>query len=230
MKPRLLDLFCGAGGAAMGYHRAGFDVVGVDIEPHDNYPFDMEIGDVFEYLCAYRAGDFGESFDVVHASPPCQHYSSTRNLHNVEYPDLIDKLREVLEFMGVFYVIENVPGAPLIAPHQLCGSMFGLRVRRHRLFEVVFPADFMWPQCNHAEQGPIVTVAGGGPNPASFNRPSGGGPHRKPKDIADAKDAMGIDWPMTRAEINEAIPPAYTQWIGERMLEWPVQFWSAVAL
>ena len=224
-KPRLLDLFCGAGGAAMGYHRAGFEVVGVDIEPQPNNPHTFIQADAIEYLAAH-----GHEYDAIHASPPCQHYSSTRNLHNVEYPDLIDKLREVLEFMGVFYVIENVPGAPLIAPHQLCGSMFGLRVRRHRLFEVVFPADFMWPQCNHAEQGPIVTVAGGGPNPASFNRPSGGGPHRKPKDIADAKDAMGIDWPMTRAEINEAIPPAYTQWIGERMLEWPVQFWSAVAL
>lgn len=211
----------------MGYHRAGFEVYGVDINPSDNYPFECEKGDAFQFLCEYRAGDHGLDFDIVHASPPCQHYSSTKNLHNAEYPDLIGDLRDTLDFMGIPYVIENVPGAPLLNPIKLCGSMFGLRVRRHRLFELSLGGFFMVPPCNHAGQGDIVTVAGGGPNPASFSRPSGGGPHRKPKDVADALDAMGIDWHMTRAEVNEAIPPAYTEFIGRNLLEWPVAFWGA---
>ena len=230
MKPRILDLFCGAGGAGVGYARAGFEVFGVDIAPQDHYPFDMDVGDVFEWIDEYRAGGNGQDFDIIHASPPCQHYSSTRNLHDAEYPDLIDRLRETFDFMGMPYIIENVVGAPLLNPIKLCGSMFGLRVRRHRLFETSVPIPALLPQCNHSEQGPVVTVAGGGPNPASFNRPAGGGPHRKPKDMADAFDAMGIDWPMTRAEINEAIPPAYTQWLGERILELPPAFWGAVVL
>jgi DNA (cytosine-5)-methyltransferase 1 len=218
MKPRLLDLFCGAGGAAMGYHRAGFDVVGVDINPQPHYPFEFHQADAFEFLCAYRGGDYGGDFDVIHASPPCQSYSSTRNLHDAEYPDLIGKLRETFDFMGVDYIIENVVGAPLLNPIKLCGSSFGLRVRRHRLFESSVLLSAL--PCDHKNQGEIITVTGGGPNPASFDRPKGGGPHRKPRNVPDALDAMGIDWPMTRAEVNESIPPAYTEFIGEHLIRY----------
>ena len=133
-KPRLLDLFCGAGGAAMGYHRAGFEVVGVDIKPQPHFPFEFHQVDALTYTL--------DGFDAYHASPPCQRYSCAVNLHNNRdsHPDLIDIVRNILLKTGKHYVIENVPGSPLINPTQLCGSAFGLRVRRHRLFEITFAA------------------------------------------------------------------------------------------
>jgi DNA (cytosine-5)-methyltransferase 1 len=211
MKSRLLDLFCGAGGAAMGYHRAGFDVVGVDIRPQPNYPFEFIEADALEALRYLDA----DGFDAIHASPPCQRWSSKTREPDA-HPDLIAPLRPMLQLAaseGVPYVIENVPGAPLENPVQLCGSSFNLGVRRHRHFECSFP--LLVPPCVHGTQArqyriydhgrwytsPIVHVFG-----------TGGG-----KGAEHWADAMGIDW-MTRPELADAIPPAYTAYIGLNLL------------
>ncbi len=209
MKPRLLDLFCGAGGAARGYANAGFEVVGVDIADQPNYPFEFYREDALEAL---REGP--EAFDAIHASPPCQAYSTLAARHpENEYPAHIEAARDLLQATGLPYVIENVEGAPLHNPTMLCGSSLGLDVRRHRLFETNFP--LMAPGCSHGgkpkrfriyEHGawrlsPFVAVYG-----------HGGGKEREA-----GPAAMGIDW-MTRAELVEAIPPAYTEHIGGYLL------------
>ena len=219
MRPRLLDLFCGAGGAAMGYHRAGFEVVGVDVRPQPNYPFE------FHQMDALEAGWYG--FDAIHASPPCQAYSVLRHAaehKGSDYVDLVDETRDLLRSTGLPYVIENVPGAPLDASVVLCGSMFGLgangrQLRRHRLFESNVP--MMSSPCNH--QGEAIGVYGGGPtgrytfgNGAKkdyYNRRGG-----YQGTIAEKREAMGIDW-MNAREINQAIPPAYTEWLGAYLLQ-----------
>lgn len=228
---RLLDLCCGAGAAADGYRRVGFEIVGVDVEPQPNYPYPFIQADavtIAHWLATCQQTPFTLPFavfnnpelneavtgpiDAVHASPPCQRW--TRSNKADEHPDLITPLRELLQASGLPFVIENVMRAPLEDPTRLCGSSFGLRVRRHRAFETSFP--LMALPCAHESQPDFVTVAGGGPNPASFKRgPNAtGGPDRKPRNLADALDAMGIDRPMTRREVNEAIPPAYTEHIG----------------
>src|SRR5690606_32247689 len=128
-----LDLFCKAGGASRGYQQAGFYVVGVDIEPQPNYCGDLFIqADALDVL---NWADFLAQFDAVHASPPCQSYSVTASLHEANYPELIGPVRERLSLLGVPYAIENVVGAPLRDAVRLCGSSFGLGVRRHLLFE-----------------------------------------------------------------------------------------------
>ena len=139
--PRLLDLFCGAGGAAMGYHRAGFTVVGVDINPQRHYPFEFHQADALEFDVS--------GFDAIHASPPCQAFTAykRRPNHVGDYPDLIWPTRQKLIASGVPYVIENIPKAPLLNPITLCGSSFGLDVRRHRLFESNVP--LLAPPCDH---------------------------------------------------------------------------------
>jgi DNA (cytosine-5)-methyltransferase 1 len=159
-RPRLLDLFCGAGGAGMGYHRAGFDVVGVDIASQKNYPFEFIQGDALAY-CA----EHGHEFDAIHASPPCQAHSAMKTMYNArEHLDLVPQTREALRATGKPYVIENVPGAPLITPFILCGTMFDLgwedaELRRHRLFE---SSTFMLtPSCAHGRRRSTVGVYGG---------------------------------------------------------------------
>ena len=129
-KPKALDLYCKAGGTSMGLHRAGFEVTGVDIEPQKRYPFEFVLGDALEY-CAQH----GHEFDLVVAGPPCQLYSVTASLSNGNHPDLVGPTREALIATGKPYIIENVPGSPLINPLVLCGTMFGLALIRHRLFE-----------------------------------------------------------------------------------------------
>jgi DNA (cytosine-5)-methyltransferase 1 len=211
-KPRLLDLFCCAGGAGVGYSRAGFDVVGVDIKPQPNYPLPFIQTDVL-----LLDPEFIASFDAIHASPPCQSYSdlAKRNGNADAWPRLIEPVRDMLVRSGLPYVIENVEGAPLRDPILLCGTMFkGLRVLRHRLFEANFP--IVAPEhgkhpkvhtfdkrkshyCTTDDMRDFVQVTGGGNCT-----------------IAAARDAMGIDW-MTKNELNEAIPPAYTQYIGEQL-------------
>jgi hypothetical protein len=199
---RLLDLFCKAGGASMGYHRVGFEVVGVDIEPQPRYPFEFHQADAME---------FGLSgFDAIHASPPCQRHSKMTKRHgrSAEHPDLVGPTRDRLIGAGVPYIIENVPGAPLVDPLVLCGSTFELDVRRHRLFETSFHV--LQPKCRHAEQGPAVGVYG---NPGGSSKRDGltfGG-------VDTWKTAMGIDW-MTAKELAQAIPPLYTHWIGEYLV------------
>jgi DNA (cytosine-5)-methyltransferase 1 len=198
-RPRLLDLFAGAGGSAVGYHRAGFDVVGVDIEPQPRYPFEFHQADALTYPL--------DGYDAIHASPPCQAYTQ---LAKGDHPRLIEPTRARLQTAGVPYVIENVVGAPLKNWVQLCGSLFGLRVRRHRRFETNFP--LLVPPCVH--RGDIVAVYGDHPEDAYVN-PRGG--VRRARSIDEARQAMGIAW-MSWDEIREAIPPAYTEFIGGYLL------------
>lgn len=213
VKPRLLDLFCCAGGAAKGYQESGFEVVGVDIKAQPNFPFEFMQGDVLKLPISFLM-----EFDAIHASPPCQSYSvlAKRNGNGHEWPRLIEPVRAMLEETGLPYVIENVPGAPLQSPIMLCGTMFpGLRVIRHRLFETNFeleaPAHKAHPKCHTldkrkahygktCEWRDYVQVTGGGNC-----------------SVAAAQDAMKIDW-MSKAELNEAIPPAYTRYIGQWLL------------
>lgn len=211
-RPKLLDLFCCAGGAALGYERAGFDVVGVDNEPQPNYPFAFIEADALGL-----ADDFIAGFDVIHASPPCQHYSdlAKRNGNGDDWPDLVGSTRDMLNATGKPWVIENVEGAPLRSPVVLCGTMFpGLRVIRHRLFESNFP--IRQPHHIPHVEHPLVHTLDKRKNHygktcewADFVQVTGGGNCS----IAAARDAMGIDW-MTKREINEAIPPAYAEYVG----------------
>jgi DNA (cytosine-5)-methyltransferase 1 len=218
VKPVLLDLFCGAGGAAMGYSRAGFEVVGVDIKPQPNYcggefiqadALDW-LWDSLDHLYPWHHAD------AIHASPPCQRYSVASKAHNgraEDHPDLIVPTRELLKQTGVPYVIENVPGAPLENPATLCGTMFpGLRVTRHRLFECNFPGIVVpdhKPHPLHYTRDKRKPHYGRLDEMESFVTVTGGGNCSK----AAASDAMGIDW-MTKDELNQAIPPAYTEHIG----------------
>ena len=198
---RLLDLFCGAGGAAMGYHRAGFDeIVGVDIAPQPHYPFEFIQADAMTFPL--------DGFDVIHASPPCQVFSRARLIHGVgEHVDLLTPTRARLNKSGTSWVIENVPGAPMRRDLVLCGSQFGLRqgdlgLIRHRWFEFRDPPFALLPTCSHPPE--IVSVFG-----------HGGHIYHG---VAQWRSLMGIDW-MTRDELAQAIPPAYTEWIGRRILE-----------
>lgn len=215
--PRLLDLFCKAGGAAAGYHAAGFFVVGIDRRWQPNYPYFMRRETLFPedehaFVCWAR-----EHFDAIHASPPCQRHTDLARQSKRQYPCLIEPTRRVLRATGLPYVIENVEGAPLIAPVKLCGTMFPeLRVLRHRLFEV------NWPLYAPDTCGPHPLVYtldkrkrhyGRLDEMRAFVQVAGGGNCS----VAAASDAMRIDW-MTKDELNEAIPPAYTRFIGRQLL------------
>lgn len=206
-KPRLLDAFCGGGGAGMGYHLAGFEVVGVDNRPQKNYPFRFIQADALEFIEKY-----GPEFDVIHTSPPCQGYSGIR-FSAENYDRLIPEVRAILRATQKPYVIENVEGARKEMHNylMLCGSMFDLRVRRHRLFECNPALVFSPFSCNHSLK---VVKKGRTPDPAKHLAAIYG--HFANQDYA--RRAMGIDW-MTRDELAEAIPPVYTRWIGERILE-----------
>jgi len=209
---RLLDLFCCAGGAGEGYRRAGFEVTGVDIERQPNNPHTVVQADALAYLA-----DHGSEYDAIHASPPCQGYSKLRAMHpGKAYPMLIEPVRDMLRAIGKPYVIENVEGAPLqkysdlFGSHGvvLCGTMFGLGVerghlRRHRIFETSFPV--RQPACNH--RGPAVGVYGHGGHT---------GKHRM-LCREEAALALGIDW-MNRDEMCQAVPPAYTEFLGRALM------------
>ena len=194
----------------MGYHRAGFDVVGVDINPQPHYPFEFHQADALEYLAEH-----GAEFQARHASPPCQAYSRTGHLADAQggrrsSVRLTEPTRALLRRVGGPYVIENVEGAPMDSPLLLCGSMFGLRVRRHRIFD---SNTFLFGlECNHVAQGRPVGVLNWGK--WGHEIPNGG---KLAESLADAQDAMGIDW-MRRPELAEAIPPAYTEYIGAQLL------------
>jgi DNA (cytosine-5)-methyltransferase 1 len=208
---RMLDLFCKAGGASVGYHRAGFEVVGVDIKKQKRYPFEFIQADALEVM---QDLDFLRSFDVLVGSPPCQTHSITQHLRNAQGKstdkvDLIPETRAAFIESGLPYVIENVPGAPLKDALVLCGSSFGLKVRRHRLFESTIPLTGL--PCDHKGQGRPVGIYGS----MRDNIPKGG---RTAHSIEEARDAMGIDW-MLWGDLVEAIPPAYTEHIGRQLLE-----------
>ena len=207
---RLLDLYCKAGGASKGYQLAGFEVVGVDIKKQKRYPFEFIQADCLELM---KDMDFLRSFDVIAASPPCQTHSITQHLRNAQgrstdKVDLIPQTREALIASGKPYVIENVPGSPLINPIQMCGSYFGLKVRRHRRFESNLP--IVGSPCDHKSQGKPVGVYGS----MRDEIPKGG---HTAKSIEEAREAMGIDW-MIWGELVEAIPPIYTKEIGKQLL------------
>lgn len=211
MKPRLLDLFCGAGGCSMGYNRAGFDVVGVDLNPKvgRNYPFEFHAGDALAFLAEH-----GREFDVIHASPPCQDHSALRSRAGVHGTGhLLGDTLSALEALDIPYVVENVASADMPYDLMLCGSSFGLRTYRHRLFRI-------------SEHVPLIAAP----------------PHPKHRVLTSTKKrrscweaglnisvtgdigstigglALGIDW-MTGDELSQAIPPAYTQFIGEQLME-----------
>jgi DNA (cytosine-5)-methyltransferase 1 len=209
---RLLDLFSGAGGCGMGYHQAGFEVIGVDVRPQPNYPFEFHQADALDYPL--------DGFDAYHASPPCQAYSTVsgraKKGQRAEYPDLVDPIRQRLAATGRPYVIENVVGAPLRAPVRLCGSSFGLDVRRHRLFELgrFYPA--LVPPCAHHWQRPRFRSL----DSRQKKLAAVIGVHGHTNYAGEFElrcQAMGIDW-MDPHELTQAIPPAYTEWLGGQML------------
>lgn len=201
---RLLDLFSGAGGAAMGYSRAGFEVWGVDDRPQPHYPFKFIRQDWRDVL------ELAKDFDAIHASPPCEHYSQlTPKAHRHLHPAMIAEVRAALVRLGKPFVIENVPSAKRLLRHpfMLCGSMFGLGIQRHRFFEVSWPLRSLVQPCAH-QKAPVLIS----------------GTHRRTWEpryeytVAQCRQASGIDW-MTRTELDKAIPPAYTEFIGRQLIE-----------
>lgn len=221
-RPRLLDLFSCAGGAGMGYWRAGFKVTGIDIEPQPRYPFEHHVTDAIEYLLEH-----GQEFDVIHASPPCQVHSRTKHAHTSEHPDLLQPTRDALRRVGVPYIIENVEGAPLIDPVLLCATMFGLRandvdgvelqLQRHRLFETSFPVPLAPAPCAH-DSTPIAGVYGGSRHrkPEHRDNPARRGGYVPAREVRSR--LLGIDWMKTDHELAQAIPPVYTEWLGVQAL------------
>jgi DNA (cytosine-5)-methyltransferase 1 len=220
---RILDLFCGAGGAAMGYHRAGFEVVGVDIKPQPRYPFEFVQDHALGYLAEIKVKGWQRVtprwFDAIHASPPCQAYSPLRHTRpeGIEYPDMVAATRALLDETGLPYVIENVQRAPLRASFMLCGSSFGLgsngrMLKRHRYFEINWDLGTLIPPCDHRGRE-AIGVYGGGPVVRSEDATRGGYQGL----MVEREEAMGIDW-MNREELAEAVPPVYTEFIGERLL------------
>lgn len=241
-KPKLLDLFCCAGGAAMGYHRAGFEVVGVDIKPQKHYPFTFIQADAMTFPL--------EGFDAIHASPPCQAFTALKSMWNSRnHDDLLTPTRARLIEWGGPCVIENVPGAPMNGSHvMLCGSMFNLgtgeaELRRHRLFET-YGFYCLTPPCAHYTREKVVGVYGGHGRDHRRSKTVGvygdgnGRDYRKNpvctvtghtggKSVRDGtqqfstkerQEAMEIDW-MTGNELSQAIPPAYTEYIGKFLME-----------
>jgi DNA (cytosine-5)-methyltransferase 1 len=229
--PRLLDLYCCAGGAGMGYHRAGFDVVGVDINPQPHYPFDFVQSDALEYLAAHW-----QEFDAVHASPPCQAFTragalsddkAERGVHSRKtHLDLLTPTRAMLQLLPVPWIIENVPGAPMIDFITLCGSEFGLvapdtdgvpiALRRHRQFE-----SSHWLAgaggCQHRSDMFTGSVFGhGGGDQLKFRGTKEGGGYVPSKAVSAA--LLGIDWRVSKRELSEAIPPAYTEHLGRQLI------------
>ena len=208
MKPRLLDLFCGAGGAAMGYSRAGFEVVGVDIRPQPNYCGDKFYqDDALEFL-RDESRVWSWDFDAIHASPPCQAYTRARKLQRNNHPEMVSTVRELLRDTGLPYVIENVPGAPLEDPVLLCGTMFGLPLYRHRLFECSFPVT----EPLHGQHYLRQVKMGRRPGPNELHQPVG---HFS--GVQEAREAMEMPW-ANQGELAEAIPPAYTKYIGHYLM------------
>lgn len=211
MKPRLLDAFCGAGGSAVGYHRAGFEVVGVDVNPMPNYPFEFHQADALMFIAAH-----GREFAAIHTSPPCQASTAlTKGTNKGKvYPNLIPPTRELLAHFDVPTVIENVQGAKVRRDVTLCGEMFGLDVIRHRYFEINNATVTQPVHVKH--RGRVAGWRHGkrydGPYCAVYGNGGGKG------SLDEWRDAMGIDWMQTKLEIAEAIPPAYTAFLGAALL------------
>lgn len=220
MRRRALDLFCGAGGASMGLHRAGFDVVGVDIKPQPRYPFTFIQGD------ALRPAVRLEEFDLIWASPPCQAYTVSRTRvaasRRKQHPDLVAPTRDLVAAAAVPFVIENVPGAPLLTGVMLCGGSFGLgaicddgvrrSLRRHRYFETAWPMFSPPCQCNTTEKIGVYGNGGGWRDRRSPTRKGYKG------NVAESRQAMAMPWAVTK-ELSQAIPPAYSEYIGRAAMK-----------
>lgn len=214
--PRLLDLFCGAGGAGEGYRRAGFDVTGVDNRPMPNNPHTFIQADALEYVVGH-----GHEYEVIHASPPCQAYSRAVTSRSSRWndtlgkdePALVEDVRDILMQLHVPYVIENVPGAPLPSSILLCGTMFGLPITRHRLFECApFIMSPGHPRCRGLAKRYAAAVGW------DYRDMSVTGKGRAAGTSARWSELLGIDWPMRQRDLKEAIPPAYTEYIGRQLM------------
>lgn len=211
-KPKLLDLFCGAGGASMGYHQAGFELTGVDISPQPHYPFEFHQADALTFPF--------DGFDVIHASPPCQRWSPASYVHRkrgIQYPDYLTPIRSKLQKQAAIWLIENVIQAPMDPTITLCGLMFGLKVFRHRHFQI---SHLILAPDHPSHKGKKIgqeyfSVAG-----ASGRWKSWGTVYRNVSKgtISQCGNAMGINW-MTRKELVQAIPPAYTEYIGKQLIK-----------
>lgn len=216
-RPKLLDLFCCQGGASKGYHRAGFEVVGVDISPQPNYPYTFLQADALEFL---TDPDIPDEFVAIHASPPCQFatvYGNNKGHVRDDHPNLIPATRELLEATGLPYVIENVEGArhELRDPVRICGTGLGIRLRRHRYFETNWPVEGV--ACDHKRFTDRIF-------PGSSNRPNGRtvmnvGEYRVP--LSTQREVMEMPWADLYG-ISQAVPPAYTRYIGLQLIG-PVQ-------
>jgi DNA (cytosine-5)-methyltransferase 1 len=237
-RPRLLDLFCCQGGAAVGYHRAGFDVVGVDIEPQPHYPFEFHQADAtamvqtvdgcwHEGVMTSPPGRLRAClghFDAIHASPPCQHYSVTKHTHSNTHPDLVGPTRDMLQASGLPWVMENVVGAPMPGALVLCGSEFNLKaydpaterevwLKRHRLFESNL---LLMGAGGCSCYGRFIGgVYGGGSANNNHAKQVRHGGYTPAKEVRG--QLLGVDW-MTMRGQSQAIPPAYTEFIGEQLI------------
>lgn len=195
MRPRLLDLFCCEGGAAKGYHDAGFEVVGVDIDSQPRYPYEFIQADAMEVL---RDPDVLAQFDAIHASPPCQAYANVTAWrgNQANHPNLLPEVLEILEAQHLPWIVENVENAPLRPDYILCGSQFGLRIRRHRWFQTSWRGYSLLPGCQHRSTDiPFM--------------------HKAERAFADA---LGGTW-MSVHGGRQAIPPAYCEFLGGLLLD-----------
>ncbi len=205
-KPRLLDLFCGAGGASMGYHRAGFDVEGVDIKPQPHYPFKFYQADALEFPL--------EGYDAYHASPPCQLFSTAYSMNISQGKgkaiNLIPQTRTLLLETTKPYIIENIPRAPIRKDLLLCGTMFGLGVFRHRKFEINGFEALGIPHTKHNGKigdGKYYCITQNGWDYVYLQE----------YNLEKWGEAMGIDWHINKRMLAEAIPPAYTEYAGKQL-------------
>jgi DNA (cytosine-5)-methyltransferase 1 len=204
-KPKLLDAFCGEGGAGMGYSHAGFDVVGVDIIPQPRYPFDFVQDDAIDFIKKH-----GHEFDAIHTSPVCKRYTACSVLNNVEHPDQIPSVRDALIASNKPWIIENVVGAPLLNPTQLCGCMFNLRTYRPRQFET---NSFHIPQMSHQEHRAPLAKMGRPVKPHEFMHIAG---HYS--NVTLAREIMGMPW-GSRDGISQAIPVVYAEYVGRHLMK-----------
>lgn len=212
---KLLDLFAGAGGCSVGYYRAGFQVTGVDIKAHPDYPYQLIVADVLDFM---TQDDWHADYDLIHASPPCPRYSSITHVSGNPdaHPDLVPVMIQMLTKTGKPWVIENVMGAPMPGSVVVCGSSFGLRVRRHRQFLSNVP--LRSSVCDHKSQGRAIGVYGNQTGSyesqlARYKR-IGRDYGLRAENVADAQNAMGINWMNDWDDLTDAIPPAYTEFIG----------------